>query len=96
MLAAFAFLLLGALFGGFFRLPAFMVLVLLTLAAYAFWQRHDPAAMLGLEILVALVALQAGYALAIVARLLLNARASRASSDTGLGGEQDPGNTNQG
>jgi hypothetical protein len=80
MLAASGFLLLGAVLGGALRLPAFMLVVLATLAGYAVLRRHSPIATLSLDVLVALLALQAGYALTIVARLALAALRDRAAT----------------
>jgi hypothetical protein len=89
MLRAAGFLLLGALFGVFFRLPAFMLLVLLTLVVYGFTQWRNPIWDVGWDLLVALLALQSGYALTIISRLLLRTGDRRTSHNSCVGSEHD-------
>jgi hypothetical protein len=89
LLHASGFLLLGALFGRFLRLPAFMLLVVLTLAAYGFAQRDDRLLDVGWDLLVALLALQCGYALMIIFQLLSSGGRRRASHNARGGSEQD-------
>jgi hypothetical protein len=89
LLHASGFLLLGALFGSFLRLPAFMLVVVLTLAGYGFAQRDGRLVDVGWDLLVALLALQCGYALIIIFQLLSSGGHRGAAHDARGGSERD-------
>lgn len=83
MLAGLAFLVIGAVLGAFLRLPGFMAAAVFVLACYAFIAWDQSLAALGFDMLIGLLAIQIGYALAILGRLFLKDRRSN------LGGSSD-------
>lgn len=70
MLAGVSLLILGVVCGTILRVPAFIALTAVILAIYGWVLRHDSAARIGAGLVIALLALQCGYALTILGRLL--------------------------
>lgn len=77
MLAGLSLLLIGAILGAFLRLPGFMAAAVFVLACYAFIARDQSLAALGYDMLIGLLAIQCGYALAFLGRLFLKDRRSQ-------------------
>lgn len=77
MLAGLSLLLIGAILGAFLRLPGFMAAAVFVLACYAFIARDQSLMALGYDLLIGLLAIQCGYVLAFLARLLLKDRRSQ-------------------
>lgn len=87
MLAGLSFLVIGAVLGVYLRLPGFMAAAVLVLACYAFIAPHDSLAAFGFDMLIVLLAVQCGYALAFLARLFLKGAGRRSQ----LSGSADKG-----
>ncbi len=73
-------LIVGIGLGACLRLPAFMGATVFVVAAYGWASRHDPLEVILYDVLVGLVAIQCGYALTIVARLLFKSVSRRLRS----------------
>lgn len=86
MLAGLTFLAIGLVLGTFLRLPAFMMVAVAILAGYGWFLRHQAFQAIGLDMLVALVAIQCGYALILVGRLAVKAASSRVRLDQTVDG----------
>ena len=77
MFPASLLLLIGATLGAVLRLPAFMAAAVLILAGYGWSLRHHAVGTIAYELLVGLLAVECGYALTIVARLLVRSQVRR-------------------
>ena len=87
MLAGLSFLIIGAVFGAYLRLPAFMAAAVIVLACYAFIAPHESLAAFVYDMLIGLLAVQCGYALTFLARLFLKGAGRRSQ----LSGSADKG-----
>lgn len=83
MLAGISLLILGGVCGTILRVPAFIALNAVILAIYGWALRREAAAQIAGKLVVALLAIQCGYALAILARLLFSRMRQRGRDPSG-------------
>ena len=80
MVAGFLLLIIGVVFGACLRLPAFMEVAVVILVIYGWTLRHHSVEAVIYNLLIGLLAIQCGYALTIVGRLLLKVGTRRFGS----------------
>ncbi|HEY1541575.1 MAG TPA: hypothetical protein VGG01_04120 [Xanthobacteraceae bacterium] len=83
MLTGVSLLVLGAVCGTILRVPAFIALNAVVLAIYGWVLRHEPAARIGTDLVIALLAIQGGYALTILGRALFGRMRQRVGDSSG-------------